>query len=113
MNVHLDDLFGQTRNKQINYLRPLISKFNFCILGGDLNQEYNKKSKLFDIDKMIVHNDKCISYYIENKMNIDNILTKGYNKTKQIECPYVPITRSDVIEYYGSDHLPITIDIIN
>lgn len=110
-NIHLDDLHPQTRHKQINMLRSLCEKYKYCIMAGDYNQEYEDKSKLYDIKDMKIHNNKCLSYYASSKMNIDNILTKGFKKMKDIECPYVPENRTDGLLHYGSDHLPILVEI--
>ena len=40
-----------------------------------------------------------------------NILTKGFSKTKDIKCPFVPTNRTDGLLHYGSDHLPILVEI--
>lgn len=108
-NIHLNDLHGQTRNKQMNLLRPFIEQQKYCIIAGDFNQEYRPSSKLYTIPDFTVHN-LCPTYYIEKKMNIDNILTKGFsNDIVENKCIYVPLKVENGFKIFGSDHLPITI----
>jgi endonuclease/exonuclease/phosphatase family metal-dependent hydrolase len=107
-NIHLNDLHGQTRNKQINSIRPLIAEQKYCIIAGDFNQEYKRNSKLYTIDDMTVHN-MCPTYYIEKNMNIDNILTKGLKKQEDPMCNHVPIKVENGFKMYGSDHIPVTV----
>jgi endonuclease/exonuclease/phosphatase family metal-dependent hydrolase len=115
INVHLDDLSGQTRNKQIEEIKELLYKKPKCILAGDFNQIYRKNSKLYSLPDFTVHNIECPTYYIEEKMNIDNILTRGFAtfslNNKAHKCMIYPLTMNEGIEMYGSDHLPVVIDI--
>jgi endonuclease/exonuclease/phosphatase family metal-dependent hydrolase len=111
-NIHLNDEHSQTRNAQINSLRPLLLNAKYCILGGDFNQEYNKNSKLFKITNFITQNHH-ITYYIEDNMNIDNILTKGFDnddiyKDKiDLSVSQRNISQQKIFEKIGSDHLPV------
>ena len=113
-NIHLNDLHGQTRNKQINLLRPFLEKQQYCIIAGDFNQEYRPDSTLYTIPGFKVNN-KCPTYYVEKNMNIDNILTKGFVEKKEKEketetgkkCNYVPLKVENGLKIYGSDHLPV------
>ena len=109
-NIHLNDLHGQTRNKQINMLRPFIEKQHYCIIGGDFNQEYRLNSKLYTISGFNVNN-KCPTYYVKKNMNIDNILSKGFalekEQTNENICHYIPLNLENGFKIYGSDHLPV------
>lgn len=107
-NIHLNDLHGQTRNKQINSIRPSIAEQKYCIIGGDFNQEYRHNSKLYNIADVTVHN-MCPTYYIEKNMNIDNILTKGLKKEEKSLCNYIPVKIENGFKLYGSDHIPVIV----
>jgi hypothetical protein len=61
---------------------------------------------MYKVSGFITHN-VCPSYYIERKMNIDNILTRGLKKMVGGTCPLYPINIEDGFKDYGSDHLPI------
>lgn len=104
-NVHLDDISFAKRKRQIDRLRPRISKEKYVVLGGDFNQEFKKNSPLYQFSDMTVHNT-CITYFVEKNMNIDNILTKGFMSSKEY-CTIVPSNVSQGIRMYGSDHLPV------
>jgi endonuclease/exonuclease/phosphatase family metal-dependent hydrolase len=110
-NVHLNDEYGQTRNAQINSIRSLLSTAKYCVLGGDFNQEYNAKSKLFRIPNFDVQNHN-ITYY-EDNMNIDNILTKGFQMVS-IDKNIISILQQNTLQQntfkkIGSDHIPVII----
>jgi hypothetical protein len=75
-------------------------------LGGDFNQEYKESSPLYRYKGLTVHN-KCVTYFVEKNMNIDNILTKGFTVSKN-SCPYVPTNVTEGLRIYGSDHIPVT-----
>ena len=112
-NIHLNDLHGQTRNKQMNLIRPFAEKQEQCIIGGDFNQEFRATSRVYSLKGFTVHN-KCATYYIEKNMNIDNILTKGFSEEKDIHndtCNYVPLKVENGFKIYGSDHLPVIINL--
>jgi endonuclease/exonuclease/phosphatase family metal-dependent hydrolase len=106
-NIHLDDLSSKIRLQQLTSLKPLFSIY--CIIGGDFNQVYRKSSKLYKLSGFKVHNSRCNTYYIDRKINIDNILTKGLKliKSKHLDCEYVPDKVEDGFNIYASDHLPI------
>jgi endonuclease/exonuclease/phosphatase family metal-dependent hydrolase len=103
-NVHLDDVSYDKRKKQLRQL-PLDHKY--VILAGDFNQNYKKESKLYDLPGFSVHN-KCNTYFVEKKMNIDNILSKGFIHHND-SCEYVPSKVEEGLNLYGSDHIPVTV----
>jgi hypothetical protein len=53
----------------------------------------------------------CPTYYIERKMNIDNILTKGFQKAPLSKCNWYPTRVEDGFKEYGSDHLPVLVEV--
>jgi hypothetical protein len=82
------------------------------LLGGDFNEEYSTNSYIYNLPKFIVHNKKCSTYYIDGKMNIDNIMTRGFIVKSNIKkCFQYPISMEEGILEYGSDHLPIIVEI--
>jgi len=105
-NIHLDDISINLRYKQIKSLTPIIGSITNCIIGGDFNHQYNKNTKFYKIPDFIIHN-KCHSYYIEKKMIIDNILSKGFKILPNSKCPLYPKNIEHGFIKYGSDHLPI------
>jgi endonuclease/exonuclease/phosphatase family metal-dependent hydrolase len=112
-NIHLDDLSKQTRIKQIKMLEDeILYRKNQFILGGDFNEEYQENSYIYHLNEFIVHNIDCPTYYIDKKMNIDNIMTRGFiaENNKQ-ECFQYPISMQEGMLEYGSDHLPIIVEI--
>lgn len=112
-NVHLDDQFYQTRKNQINSIKPLFSRLKYCILGGDFNEEYKQQSKLYTIKDFIATNNN-ITYFIEDYMNIDNILTKGFLHIKHnVSYDYTNTPKQKLFYLFGSDHIPIVIKINN
>lgn len=111
-NIHLDDLSGLTRNKQMRSIEKLLYQKPKCIIGGDFNQMYRKTSKLYNLPEFTVHNIICPTYYIEGKMNIDNIMTRGFKENKDsVKCIEYPKSMKEGIETYGTDHLPIIVEI--
>ena len=113
VNVHLDDSNSQTRYKQIKNIEPLLYSSDKCILGGDFNQSYNKNSRIYNLPKFYIHNKLCQTYYIERKMNIDNIMTCGFTIYKSINnCSLIPTSIEEGLKIYGSDHIPIVVNII-
>jgi endonuclease/exonuclease/phosphatase family metal-dependent hydrolase len=108
-NIHLDDVSFTKRKKQINALRPNIEKERYVVLGGDFNQEYKKTCSLYQFPEVTVHN-KCVTYFVEKNMNIDNILTKGFTDSNHT-CSYVPRNVTEGLEIYGSDHIPVTANV--
>lgn len=111
-NIHLDDLTVQTRNKQIKSIEPFIYSSEKTILGGDFNQTYRTNSHLYNLPEFTVHNIDCPTYYIEQKMNIDNIMTRGFDFKKEktsSKCAVYPQSIEEGFEKYGSDHLPVII----
>lgn len=119
-NIHLDDLTVQTRNKQIKSIETQLYATPQTIIGGDFNQSYRKNSYIYHLPEFTVHNIECPTYYIEQKLNIDNIMTRGMfnekekKKKKEKEnnkCIAYPSKMEEGIETYGSDHLPVLIEI--
>lgn len=113
VNVHLDQYSCQTRYKQIKNIEPLLYSSDKCILGGDFNQSYKKNSKIYNLPKFYIHNKLCQTYYIERKMDIDNIMTRGFTIYKSINnCNLIPTSIEEGFKIYGSDHIPIVVNII-
>lgn len=104
-NVHLDDVSFAKRKRQLDRLRPKIEKERYVILGGDFNQAFKASCPLYVFPDVTVHN-KCVTYFVEKDMNIDNILTKGFTVSKET-CPIVPNTVTEGLRVYGSDHIPV------
>ena len=118
LNIHLDDLSVNTRNKQMKSVESLLYITSSCIIGGDFNQPYRKNSKIYNLPEFTIHNTNCPTYYIEEKMNIDNIMTRGFDNSKNEKkgnenvdekCGVYPTTMEEGFEMYGSDHLPVII----
>ena len=129
-NVHLDDVSYQKRLRQLHQLNL---SMDHVIVAGDFNQDYKPTSALYQVPGFTVHN-RCNTYFVEKKMNLDNILTKGI-KTKGIKtkglvedygriraeprrpsrarpatCGYIPRVEEG-LDLYGSDHIPVTVTI--
>jgi len=113
LNIHLDDLSSTTRNKQIKSVESLLYTTPKCIIGGDFNQPYRKNSKIYNLPEFTIHNTNCPTYYIEEKMNIDNIMSRGFDENhendSEEQCGIYPTTMEEGFEMYGSDHLPVMI----
>ena len=111
LNIHLDDLSATTRNKQMKSVESLLYTTPKCIIGGDFNQPYRKNSKIYNLPEFTIHNTNCPTYYIEEKMNIDNIMSRGFYENHDVEeqCGIYPTTMEEGFEMYGSDHLPVMI----
>lgn len=112
-NIHLDDISSVKRNTQMQKLLDFDNDINkknknaCCIIGGDFNQKYTLKSKLYSLPKFIVHN-LCNTYYIDSKLNIDNILTRGFKVDKtNSKCVNVSTNNEDMFKKIGSDHISI------
>jgi endonuclease/exonuclease/phosphatase family metal-dependent hydrolase len=110
-NVHLSDISVYERNKQLNTIMPSLLDNNHCIIAGDFNHQYRLNTKLYNIPNYTIHNTNCPTYFIERKMNIDNILSKGFTTNSLTTCPEYPQGMEDGFIRYGSDHLPIVVDI--
>jgi len=111
-NIHLDDMTSMKRNTQIKKLLEFDNEINKThtpsIIGGDFNQNYNPTSKLYSLPKFIVHN-LCNTYYLDKKkINIDNILTRGFKIDKtDIKCEKLSDDNEDIFKKIGSDHISI------
>jgi endonuclease/exonuclease/phosphatase family metal-dependent hydrolase len=105
-NIHLDDVSVNKRIAQMKQIRPRIEKESRVIVGGDFNQAYDKRHPVYRLTDLMAHN-KCVTYFVEKNMNIDNILTKGFSVTKDT-CQFVPSTVTEGVKHYGSDHIPVT-----
>jgi len=108
-NVHLDDVSFSKRKKQIDRLRSTLENEPYVVLGGDFNQEYKESSSIYTFPGVTVHN-KCITYFVEKNMNIDNILTKGFIASND-KCSFVPTTVTEGLRIYGSDHIPVIAEV--
>jgi hypothetical protein len=125
-NVHLDDVSYQKRIRQLHQLNLTM---DHVIVAGDFNQDYKPTSALYQLPGFTVHN-KCSTYFVEKKMNLDNILTKGiktqsfnqtnpkrprnavpWSRARPATCGYVPDRVEEGIHMYGSDHIPVTVTI--
>jgi endonuclease/exonuclease/phosphatase family metal-dependent hydrolase len=109
-NIHLDDSSSQTRHKQWNNLHALCRGDCRAIVAGDFNQQYKSNSKLYNKPGFTTHN-LCATYYIERKMNIDNILTSGFKKALGSKCQWYPKNIEEGLIEYGSDHMPVIIEV--
>ena len=111
-NIHLDDISSTKRNNQIKKLLEVDNEINKShspsIISGDFNQNYNVTSKLYSIPKFIVHN-LCNTYYLDKKkINIDNILTRGFKIDKtDSKCVKLEDDNEDIFKKIGSDHISI------
>ena len=74
------------------------------------NQQYKSNSKLYNTPGFTTHN-LCATYYIERKMNIDNILTSGFKKVQGSKCQWYPTNIEEGLLEYGSDHMPVIIEV--
>ena len=115
INTHLDDISQSKRLQQIKELEPMSINNKHIILGGDFNEHYTNKSRLYSLIKdyyLTSYNDEP-TYYIEKKMCIDHIMIKGFethNKNSKVINNY----KDDIIQQftnYGSDHLPVMLTI--
>jgi endonuclease/exonuclease/phosphatase (EEP) superfamily protein YafD len=110
-NIHLDDQSSRERYKQWDEIHSITRKRNCInIIGGDFNHQYKSNSRMYKVPGFTTHN-VCPSYYIERKMNIDNILTKGFQKAPLSKCNWYPTRIEDGFKEYGSDHLPVLVEI--
>jgi endonuclease/exonuclease/phosphatase family metal-dependent hydrolase len=110
-NIHLDDQSASKRYDQLENLHS-IARNKKCniIIAGDFNHQYRKNGRLYNMPGFKTHN-QCPTYYIERKMNIDNILTKGFQKAPLSTCSWYPTRVEDGFKEYGSDHLPVLVDV--
>lgn len=109
-NIHLDDLSTVKRYNQLSSLTDSFTKYT--IIAGDFNQVYKKESKLYNVEGFKIYNVNCPTYYIERKMNIDNILYSGLAVVKRSCCEYYPRTLEEKFRIYASDHLPIRAEFV-
>ena len=110
-NIHLDDLSCSKRYKQWDEIHSIIRKQNCInIIGGDFNHQYKENSRIYQVPGFTAHN-LCPSYYIGRKLNIDNILTRGLKKLTNGKCQLYPTNVEDGFRTYGSDHLPIIVNV--
>ena len=111
-NIHFSDVSIQDRYAQLNSIMPLLLETNVGIIGGDFNHQYSKNTRFYNIPNYTIHNTTCPTYYIERKMNIDNILSKGLKISASSTCPKYPDNMENGFLEYGSDHLPVTVNIV-
>ena len=112
-NIHLDDLSEQKRIIQIKMLEEkILYRKETVILGGDFNEEYQENSYIYNVNEFIVHNKDFPTYYIDKKMNIDNIMTRGvFEEDTEKQYFKYPSSMQEGMLEYGSDHLPIIVEI--
>lgn len=117
INVHLDDINVNKRLKQIKEIEPILHDNYNIILAGDFNENYIKSSKVYNMIKSsnlnIYNNDP--TYFIDKKECIDNIMLKGFSSFKNIKQIAINTCKNNILEQfinYGSDHLPVVVDII-
>jgi endonuclease/exonuclease/phosphatase family metal-dependent hydrolase len=110
-NIHFNDLSISDRYRQRDSIMQTLEDTQHCIIGGDFNHQYNKNTKFYNISNYNIHNTSCPTYYIERRMNIDNILTKGFQLIPVSQCPKYPDDIENGFVEYGSDHLPIMIEL--
>ena len=112
-NIHLYDISAEKRLQQWKELIPYFSANEQIIIGGDFNDHYSAEnaSELYqnisDAGLKILNHKP--SYYIEEKMCIDNILIKGITLNDS-EAQVMNNFDADVLKQfitYGSDHLPV------
>lgn len=108
-NIHLDDISAAKRTRQI---AQAISEAGSgkVIIAGDFNHNYTPASPFYKIPGYIVHN-KCPTYFIERKMTLDNIITKGFKPIKIQPCEWYPDSQECGMMYYGSDHIFVVADV--
>ena len=76
-----------------------------------ISTRYIKTTKFYRIPGYTIHNTSCPTYNIGSNIIIDNILTKGFKTFYTLICPESKIEPEKVLLTYGSDHLPITLNI--
>lgn len=105
-NIHLDDMSESKRKTQ---LKQMVNKIRTgkSIIAGDFNQHYSPRSSFFKIPGYVV-TSKCPTYFIEKKMNLDNILTKGFKSSRGLPCEWYPDSQENGLKRYGSDHIPVS-----
>lgn len=104
-NIHLDDLSPKKRFLQLDSIKEHLTKNS--IIAGDFNQVYRKGSQLYTRKGFKIYNVHCPTYYIERKMNIDNIMYSGLVAVRHEYCEYYPRTIAEKFQMYASDHLPV------
>jgi len=116
VNVHLDDIEQKKRLTQIKELEPLFISNRNVILGGDFNEHYTSKARLYTLIKeyFFTSYNREPTYYIERQLSIDHILLKGFDSKNKKTCKVINDYRDDVIKqftHYGSDHLPVIVTV--
>lgn len=113
LNVHLDDLSHTKRTHQIKQLLPFIYRENNIILGGDLNQNYKSTTHLYKLltDGGLKIYMKDPTYFLDKKMSIDHIMTKGlpHGVSTSVDSHGGDFIKQ--FKNYGSDHLPVVLNI--
>jgi endonuclease/exonuclease/phosphatase (EEP) superfamily protein YafD len=113
LNVHLDDLSHTKRTHQIKQLLPFIYRENNIILGGDLNQNYKSTTHLYKLltDGGLKIYMKDPTYFLDKKMSIDHIMTKGLPHGVSTSVDSYGGDFIKQFKNYGSDHLPVVLNI--
>lgn len=110
INVHLDDISAATRKEQLETALSNTTSA-YVIIAGDFNHNYTPSSPFYKLSGYKIHN-KCATYYIEKKMNLDNIISKGFSKIDPPCCNNYPISQELGLKHYGSDHMPVSVELV-
>ena len=110
-NIHFD-VSIRNRYAQLKSIMHVLLETETCIIGGDFNHQYIKNTKFYKISDYTIHNTTCMTYVIGRKSIIDNILTKGFKIYDTLTCPEYHNDLEKILMKYGSDHIPITLNII-
>ena len=111
VNLHLDDVSVVKRRSQMAEVCGLLSDDNKSIICGDFNHKYKKNSAFYSQPGFTAHNKTNVTYYISEKMNIDNILSKGFKNVPALCEPYT-VSDETTFNIYGSDHLPVWVELM-
>lgn len=115
LNLHLSDDSSLKRIEQLYEIENLFS-YPYIILAGDLNENYKPEhpSALYQYLQSFfkIHNYLPTYYHYEQSC-IDNVLTKGLrtNGSKILKVSTLNDQTTQQIYNYGSDHLPVIMDI--
>lgn len=101
--LHLS-LGSKARNNQLQYIMDLIQDYKHVILMGDLNTQAEKLFKLSPLRGADLHSPRGTFHTFPSwrpKLHLDHILVS----------PSLTIKSAEVIQYQGSDHLPIAMEV--
>jgi endonuclease/exonuclease/phosphatase family metal-dependent hydrolase len=116
VNVHLYDKNKKVRNMEIKKIFRILNILNITdkiIIGGDFNSNITNNQDLFYKNnfKIIGYPKNKFTYQLNNEyLAIDYFIVNVINNIKNIKVkiykPNIPL-----LKYYGSDHLPIILNI--